>query len=75
VNGSIKGGLCLVESIPGDIEYVLVRQTIKDAITAHHYEVMEVWSYCELGNLWLRNYYTFFASVFRPFTFNVTKRP
>lgn len=64
VNGCIGAGLCLIESIPSDVKHVLVRQTIKDAITAQHNKVVEVWLHCKLGNLGLRNYHTFFASVF-----------
>ena len=52
----------------------MITQSIKDTVTTKHDEVMEVLSDCKLRNLWLSDDDSFFASILRMLSLDVTER-
>ena len=53
----------LIYCVPRHIQHVLVRQSIKNAVTPQNYEIVEVRLKGELANLRLRNYDTLLSTI------------
>lgn len=52
---------------------MLVRQSVEDAITPQHDEVMEVRPQCKLRDFWLCDNNTLFTPVLGLFSFDIAK--
>lgn len=55
----------LVHGVPRHIQHMLVCQPVKNAVTSQNDKVMKIGSQSKLRNFRLRDYYTFFTTVFR----------
>lgn len=53
----------VIDSVPGDVQHMLICESVKNAIATQHNEVVEIRLQSELRYLRLSYYDTFFASI------------
>ena len=68
-------GFDRVDRVPARVQHLLIREPVKDPITAKYDKVMEVTPYSKLTYLRLCDNHTFFTTVFRILCLYVSKCP